>query len=657
MPQLFLILEEGNTALLTRALGDIQTPRFASQGLLSTIASWCMESCGHELRVIASTNVRVVYRRFDNHLLFVLVTSNLLLQTQLLQLHLETLYDVLLLLLGSAALVLDTSAKISVLRSKLKVPDVQRAVDSLVADDTLVPCILLPVPQVVGLPMRDKAHLQGGLTKIVAALGCQHAALISGGYYTAATHGWRTLLSPREQLLVQHLATQHANHHHQADGPPPDLLLHLAKRHYEAPLRLRLLCLQEGVLLAVLFESGGPPPPPLQDQEDMLRSHLNSAAHALEFSSITFDLALLVEHSPPSAILLWGHGGGAAAVQQGFNPLVSPSLRKQIGSSPGPIVARLSYRPSSGHREESLAAGAGDGLQLFFRSTLDTLVSFALQTWSQMPPALQAALQDRRGGGGDRTGGPGGGGGIGGGGGSAAASTRSPPRSPPKPATAPAATTTVATTTTTTASSPPQPGQPHPHQPPPLSTATPPPVPTSRASGVRGTSPGSRLGLGAIRRISTSALNSSVSGAARLSALFGRNSSTSGAAPAARAGSGAPAEAAGAAAGAAAEAADEEEPSELADVPYEEVHAVIEGARLLALLDRSSSSSSSKAAGAAANPAGPAGVAAASAANGAGTLDAVDVFVAFPKRVGRLAALEAANTLRATYLMSYHDDD
>jgi hypothetical protein len=29
-------------------------------------------------------------------------------------------------------------------------PDVQRAVDSLVADDTLVPCILLPVPQVGG---------------------------------------------------------------------------------------------------------------------------------------------------------------------------------------------------------------------------------------------------------------------------------------------------------------------------------------------------------------------------------------------------------------------------------------------------------------------------------------------------------------------------
>lgn len=41
----------------------------------------------------------------------------------------------------------------------------------------------------------------------------------------------------------------------------------------------------------------------------------------------------------------------------------------------------------------------------------------------------------------------------------------------------------------------------------------------------------------------------------------------------------------------------------------------------------------------------------------AGPADVVDVFIAFPKRVGRLAALEAATTLRATYLMSYHDMD
>ncbi len=51
------------------------------------------------------------------------------------------------------------------------------------------------------------------------------------------------------------------------------------------------------------------------------------------------------------------------------------------------------------------------------------------------------------------------------------------------------------------------------------------------------------------------------------------------------------------------------------------------GARLLALLDR--------------------------AERGAGS--GLDVFVAFPRRVGRAAALEAATTLRATYLMAYHD--
>lgn len=62
MPQLFCVLEEGGRALLTRAQGDIQTPSFPTVGLLSSIATYTLNS-GHELRVIASTNVRIVYRR------------------------------------------------------------------------------------------------------------------------------------------------------------------------------------------------------------------------------------------------------------------------------------------------------------------------------------------------------------------------------------------------------------------------------------------------------------------------------------------------------------------------------------------------------------------------------------------------------------------
>ncbi len=71
---------------------------------------------------------------------------------------------------------------------------------------------------------------------------------------------------------------------------------------------------------------------------------------------------------------------------------------------------------------------------------------------------------------------------------------------------------------------------------------------------------------------------------------------------------------------------------------------VLPGARLLALLDHSPA-----AAPATPSPAGGEG----GVADGGG--GGVDVFVAFPKRVGRAAALETALTLRATYLMAYHD--
>lgn len=38
------------------------------------------------------------------------------------------------------------------------------------------------------------------------------------------------------------------------------------------------------------------------------------------------------------------------------------------------------------------AAGTDNNLQLYFKSALDTLVSFMLQTWPHIPPAAQAAL-------------------------------------------------------------------------------------------------------------------------------------------------------------------------------------------------------------------------------------------------------------------------
>ncbi|GIL44453.1 hypothetical protein Vafri_1913 [Volvox africanus] len=239
-----------------------------------------------------------------------------------------------------------------------------------------------------------------------------------------------------------------------------------------------------------------------------------------------------------------------------------------------------------------------------------------------------------------------------------------------QPTTMTTATATTTTITTTTASSPPRGDhlhlqnnninllpQPqihhHPNRSAPpagaeLLVMPQPPQPICPRSATRGTSTVSRLGLDAIRRISSSALGSSMQGASRLQALFGRSSSATGPVGAARGvvQGGMLAGLSGAAA--AGTVGPLEEPAELADVPYEEVHAVIEGARLLALLDRSGK----------AGAGGPSGGTGTGTGTGTGAAaDIIDVFVAFPKRVGRMAALEVASTLRSTYLMVYHDDD
>ncbi|KXZ56610.1 hypothetical protein GPECTOR_1g55 [Gonium pectorale] len=102
------------------------------------------------------------------------------------------------------------------------------------------------------------------------------------------------------------------------------------------------------------------------------------------------------------------------------------------------------------------------------------------------------------------------------------------------------------------------------------------------------------------------------------------------------------------------------EPSELSHIAYEEVHAVVEGARLLAFLDRGGGTSSSGVEGAsvATGSSVPCGSATSpSGGSAAGHDSAVDVFISFPRRVGRAAALEAAITLRATYMMAYHIDE
>ena len=52
-----------------------------------------------------------------------------------------------------------------------------------------------------------------------------------------------------------------------------------------------------------------------------------------QFSVLVFDMCLLVQRVPsPRVTLLWGHSN---EVPTGFNPLMSPTLKRHLASSAG----------------------------------------------------------------------------------------------------------------------------------------------------------------------------------------------------------------------------------------------------------------------------------------------------------------------------------
>lgn len=52
-----------------------------------------------------------------------------------------------------------------------------------------------------------------------------------------------------------------------------------------------------------------------------------------QFSALSFDMCMLVQRAPcPRVTLFWGH---SSEVPLGFNPLMSPTLKRQLASSAG----------------------------------------------------------------------------------------------------------------------------------------------------------------------------------------------------------------------------------------------------------------------------------------------------------------------------------
>ncbi|KAG1671816.1 hypothetical protein FOA52_000193 [Chlamydomonas sp. UWO 241] len=246
MPQVFCIIDEGGRTLLTKVHGDIQSPSFPTLGLLCSISTFA-SNAGFVVETFGTADVQIVYRRFDNHLLFVLATSNLLAHPQHLQTLLQVVFDGLTLLLGPQALEhVNGPGRLDALRKKLRGLS---SLDALIADDALVPCMMLQAPQVLGLPARERQSLEQALTTMAGTGGTRLAALVMEGWYLAATPEWWNL-TPHEQLLLQHLAADSSLS--TGDEEPPPLEVYLSSNGCRSALSLSRIPLEYGLTILVV---------------------------------------------------------------------------------------------------------------------------------------------------------------------------------------------------------------------------------------------------------------------------------------------------------------------------------------------------------------------------------------------------------------------
>ncbi|MEW5303349.1 MAG: hypothetical protein WDW36_006050 [Sanguina aurantia] len=379
MPCLFCIFDEGGKALLTKSQGDIQTPSFPTVALLYGMATFT-EVSGFDLQRVSSANVRVVYQRFSkDQLLFVLATSSMLVSVDRQQRLLQTVYAALQLFLGSVALILDTTLQMDALKRQLKGLTV---LNTLIADDCLVPCLLLSLPQVIGLPPGTHARLERALLEMAVQTNSTYAAIVGEGHYLATTPDW-WLLKPTETLLLQHVAA----HSPQSSAPQETPLFLPPSGRHAGSVKLVTWKLQrsgQASDLVVLLIVGSPVTASVLPT--LLKEQLAEIDHTLEepawcrpslpqLAPVTFDLALVLDHRSGRATQLWGRS--SPAPRGAFDPLASPTLRRQP-NKPAPLdVSSLSSVSTHG--------ATPDDLQLVHTSLEEMLLTFILQ----QRPALQ----------------------------------------------------------------------------------------------------------------------------------------------------------------------------------------------------------------------------------------------------------------------------
>ena len=279
---------------------------------------------------------------------------------------------------------------------------------------------MLVAPQVLSLAIRERQELVNCLDKIGKVAGTGLACITQNGWIMAATAEWWTSLQPHESLLIQHLST----HHLSVGGEEQGELcmdIHLSFNSYRTPYSLVRMSLDVGLNLLIISPKGATDMEEVNETVEQQATRVQpilqlpawAASPIPQLKGLSFDMCLVHFHpnsnaqqqssrgsiSPqPKIHLFWGH---TSEVPQGFNPLMSPTLRKQLASSGGGGLGSPGGAGSGGGGGGGSNMGGGgfptrtvsisaalpmsnqDNIQLYYQSCLDMLVSWPpiLCTW------------------------------------------------------------------------------------------------------------------------------------------------------------------------------------------------------------------------------------------------------------------------------------
>jgi len=378
MPSIFASLDEGGRTLLARVYGGVPPPSFPSVALLSSLVSYG-ENMGVALQKIATNDVRIVFRRFDETLL-VIVTNDQASQDKHLEDMLQLVYNSVILLSGQEALLGPSGG--------LPMPDTpQRDVDAvkrifrgavsmidyILREDHKPLGLQVQLPEVVPVQYSSRQQLQSALQSLTADAATDQqslaAAIAYQGCFVACNSDWASQ-NGQDLMLIQALVQS------LPAATMRDIPIYLPMGNPNVPIRLLTAELTNDMELLLLAG----PSPSLSTIPSLVRKHLSPVWVLLK------DVANMI-FLPASNMF------------PGFQSLEAVVVVQKHPPRCMAITAAAAAMQSSGFQSFfNDGSGGGSGrLQRPRAVVVDALVSFALCFSPLVPVGISEVCRPRQG--------------------------------------------------------------------------------------------------------------------------------------------------------------------------------------------------------------------------------------------------------------------